>query len=110
MRNRNQPQDPKIHWKGYITAFAAGGLAADIVVGFLAYKNLVIAAEVTCFTLRALKIISGGTAVVLGWSSAIPSLIGAVAGMALWWLGKYIWRSYKSNQERIRIEREQRRL
>ena len=75
-------------------------------VGFLAYKNWVFAAEVTCFTLRALKIVSGGTAVVLGWSSALPSLIGAAAGVALWWFGKYIWRSYKSKQEK----KEQKRL
>ena len=80
-----------------MAAFAAGGVATDIIVGVIAYKNLVFAAEFTCFTLRALKIVSGGTAAVLGWASALPSLIGALAGTFLWFAGKFLWRKYKSN-------------
>jgi len=46
----------------------------------MAYKNVV---KVSCYTLRALQIIQGGTAVVIGWSTAIPALVGAVFGIIL---------------------------
>ena len=97
------PQDQKpenknlSYWKGYVAAFASGGLAGDLIIGALAYKNILVAAEVTTFSLRAFKIVSGGTAVVLGWSSAIPALAGSLVGIILWYAGKYVFRQYRSN-------------
>ena len=104
---KNQEQESG--WS-YVGAFAVGGLATDFLIGCVAVKKCVDVAKAICLTHRVLAIIIGGSEVVLGLSSALPSIIGAFVGLVGWWIVNKVFRWYKKNKEMKKNESDEKRL